>query len=828
MNPFPSEYTPTGDGQGKFSPADILFKYLAYIPLFLICITLSVGAGIFYLRYTVPQYQSGTQILIKSSPESEDNSNKGELLDVALFGSKKINISNELERLRSPKVVERTVIKNNFHINYFNEGNIRTSNIYNQVPYRLIPINIIDSTRTYRIRFSSITPKGYQLLLGEEKFEQHSWADELNINGSLFRLEPLKSGIQNTEGINITTWVNPKVRANEILGQLTIAPRSAETTILVLSIKNDNALLGRAILEALVDEYNLYSIETKTQSAKNIIGFIKDRLDTLSGEIKGMEYELETLRDKKMALSIEQQATLYLGQYSETETELLNIATKKAFLEQLQNYLTDKNTRNKLVPSALGIEDGTVNNLIGAYNTLQLQRDKDAPNLQPGGALIKQLDTQLEEMRRSTLEALRNLSKSLDNQKTAFLARNQAASVALSAIPEKQRKLIELERQQKVKENLYLYLLQKREESALTTANTTPSYEQLSDAGGSLAPVEPDAGKIRLFSILFGLLLPIGLIYLRDLLNDKVYTRDDIQKKTRIPIVGEIGHVEDARSLVVAHKSRSIVAEQFRIIRSNLNFAMKDREFQTLLVTSTVSGEGKSFISINMAAVLALNGKKVALLEFDLRKPRILTNLAIEKTGFGISNCLLGLANPQDVYTPMKDFPDLHIYPSGVVPPNPAELVMSDNNRLFFNYLKANYDYIIIDSAPVGLVSDTFSLAPFVDAAIYLVRHRFTYKRQVSFVDDIFSQGKLPNLFIAVNDLKMGARFGYYGYGYGYGKGYGYGYGYYTGYGGGYFSSGANEYYDIKPKAWQRYWWKFKKALGYKKKIHQDLPSQKI
>jgi Mrp family chromosome partitioning ATPase len=176
------------------------------------------------------------------------------------------------------------------------------------------------------------------------------------------------------------------------------------------------------------------------------------------------------------------------------------------------------------------------------------------------------------------------------------------------------------------------------------------------------------------------------------------------------------------------------------------------------------------------------------------------------------------MAQPQDVYTPMKDFPDLHIYPSGVVPPNPAELVMSDNNRLFFNYLKANYDYIIIDSAPVGLVSDTFSLAPYVDATIYLIRHRFTYKRQISFIDDIYAQSKLPNLFLAVNDLKMGARFGYYGYGYGYGKGYGYGYGYYTGYGGGYFSSGANEYYDIKPKWWDRFWWKFKKAAGLNKK----------
>jgi capsular exopolysaccharide synthesis family protein len=814
MNPFPSEYTPTGDaqGQGKFSPADILFKYLAYLPLFLICAIASVGSGILYLRYTTPQYQSGTQILIKSSPETKDNSNKGELLDVALFGSKQINISNELERLRSPKVVERTVVKNNFHINYFNEGNIRTSNIYNQVPCKLVPLKIADSARTYRLRFTNINPRGYTLLLDEERQEPHAWTDELNINGSIFTIVPTQQPIS-SEGINIITWVHPKNRANEILGQLVISPRGSETTILVLSIRNDNALLGRAILEALVDEYNLYSIETKTQSAKNIIGFIKYRLDTLAEEIKLIETDIERLRDPKTSLGIEAQSSFYLSQFGETENLLIDLGTQQAKLQQIQAYLADQNNRGKKVPSTFGIGDNALNLTIASYNSLQQQREKDAPNLQPGGALLKQLDLELEEARRSALESLKNYNLMLERQKKDIMSRNGASSTALAAIPDKQRRRIELERQQKVKENLYLYLLQKREESALTTANTEPSYEQLSDAGGSLNPVEPDEGKIRMFSILFGLLLPIGIIYLRDLLNDKVYTRDDIQKKTRIPIVGEIGHVEDARSLVVVHKSRSIIAEQFRIIRSNLNFAMQNKDYKTLLVTSTVSGEGKSFISINMAAVLALNGKKVALLEFDLRKPRILTNLAIEKTGLGISNCLLGLAKPEDVFTPLKDFPDLHIYPSGIVPPNPAELVMSDNNRLFFEYLRAHYDYIIIDSAPVGLVSDTFSLAPFVDASIYLIRHRFTYKRQVSFVDEIFGLGKLPNLFIAVNDLKMGARFGYYGYGYGYGKGYGYGYGYYSGYGGGYFSSGANDYYDVKPKWHQRLWRRFRRGL---------------
>jgi capsular exopolysaccharide synthesis family protein len=373
----------------------------------------------------------------------------------------------------------------------------------------------------------------------------------------------------------------------------------------------------------------------------------------------------------------------------------------------------------------------------------------------------------------------------------------------LGKIPEKQRRLMEIERQQKVKENLYLYLLQRKEEIAITTASTDPAYEALNPSEGSIIPIEPDAGKINLFSILFGLLAPIGIIYLKELLNDKLYTREDITKRTKAPIVGEIGHVDDNRNLVVAHESRNIISEQFRIVRSNLDFFMANQSWKTILVTSTISAEGKSFISVNLAAVLALSGKRVALLEFDLRRPRIMKNLGFEKPTKGIANILLGHATIDEVMYPMAGFENLHIYPSGIVAPNPGELVLSDNNRLFFEEMKKRYDHIIIDSAPVGLVSDTFSLAPFVDTTLFVIRHRYTYKRQVEFIDEVYQQRKLPRLWMIVNDLKMGARFGYYGYGYG--KGYGYGYGYGYAYGGkrkGYQSSGADDYYDVQVPSW--------------------------
>jgi capsular exopolysaccharide synthesis family protein len=810
MSAYPSDYTPTGDGQGKFSPADILFKYLAYLPLFIICLVLSVGGGILYLRYTTPKYVSSVPILVKSGGNEQSLTGKQSgLVEVALYGPPEIKLADEIQRLRSVKVIRRMVEKHQFNISYFNEGNIKISNVHNLVPYRLIPIEIRDSNRTCKIRFTHCNMNGYDILVGTDGLERHKWSDVLNINNNLFRID-LKQPIAAGDDINITTWVHPTTRVNEILNQMTVYPQDPNSTILMISLKNDNASLGRDILDNLVEEFNIASIEEKNAAAEKTIRFINDRLDSLSRELKNLEFS-DQGDGKNGGLSIEQQTSLFFNRLTQAEEAIDQFDLQLSLVDLVEKYVTQPATKDKLVPSTLGVADGTVGGMISSYNSLLQAREKEAPNLPAGGMMMQQLDNQMAEMRKSILLTLSNYRKSIILQKQDLQNKNAHYQNSLATIPAKQRRELEMQRQRQVKENLYLYLLQKKEETAIATASTKASYEQLNAAGGPREPVEPDAGKIRMFSILFGLILPIGIIWGRDQLNDRVYTRDDIQKKTKVPIIGEIGHVEDSKSLVVVHQSRNIISEQFRIIRSNLGFFLKDKPFKTILVTSTVSGEGKSFVSINVAAVLALSGKKVALLEFDLRKPRILANLSIEKTGLGISNCLLDMAKPEEVFTPLENFPNLHIYPSGIVPPNPAELIMSENNRHFFDNLQANYDYIIIDSAPVGLVSDTFSLAQFIDVSLYIVRHRFTFKRQVAFVEEVSNQKKLPNLYLIVNDLKMGARFGYYGYGYGYGKGYGYGYGYYYGYGGGYFSGGAEEYYDVKATGWRK--WK-RKILG--------------
>jgi len=810
---IPSEYTPTGDEQGRFSPADILFKYLAYLPVFILSLALCIGGGIAYLRYTTPMYESKVQMLVKSGERNPVYGAQGDIVERALYGPRDINMSNEISKLRNLNIVTRAVAKKNFHIQYFIEGSLKTSNIFDRLAYYLEPINIIDSNTTYRVKFTKISSKGYSMIVKEDIELMMGWDDEINLGSSTFKLVPktLREAVVPSDAKFIAVWAPPAVRAGEILKDVSIFVEDPNTTILSFRLKNDNAEMGRAILNALVGEYIISSVETKNLASQITVQFIEDRLDSLSRELQEIESGLQAYRDANDIIGVSQQAVIFSGRLTETENQLVQLDWEKQMLDQLQTYISSDKPVGEIVPSALGIQDEGISQLILLFNQLRLQREKDARQMQPGSLLLKQLDQQIADVGKSLMERIKQYKLSLNRQIAEIEIRANDYRSSLGKIPEKQRRLLEIERQQKVKENLYLYLLQRKEEISITSASTDPAYEALNPADGAAKPVEPDEAKIRMFSILLGLLLPIGFVYLKDLLNDKLYTRDDIIKKTKVPIIGEIGHVEDNQNLVVAHESRNIISEQFRIVRSNLSFFMSNQPYQTILVTSTVSGEGKSFISVNLAAVLALSGKKVALLEFDLRRPRIMRNLGFEKPTRGIANILLGQATIDEVMYPLNNFDNLHIYPSGVVAPNPAELVLGDNNRLFFEEMKKRYDFIIIDSAPVGLVSDTFSLAPFVDTTLFVVRHRFTFKRQLEFIDEVFQQRKLPRIWMVVNDLKMGARFGYYGYGYGKSYGYGYGYGYYGGRRKSYASYGADDYYDIQPGWWKRTMSKWKR-----------------
>ena len=342
-------------------------------------------------------------------------------------------------------------------------------------------------------------------------------------------------------------------------------------------------------------------------------------------------------------------------------------------------------------------------------------------------------------------------------------------------MPGKIKEQLEIEQNLAARQNLYKYLQEKKVETAITRASTLSNSSIIDRSYPSGIPVKPNRRAIRILAILLGLGLPALFIFIAEVLNDKVSTRFDIERITAAPILGEIGHSYSNNTLVVNKTTRSMVAEQFRIIRSNLQYVLNKSEKSTILVTSSFSGEGKSYVTTNMGAVLALAGKKTVILEFDIRKPKVISGLGIQR-GPGITNFLVGKANLADLIKPVPDHENLFVLGCGPIPPNPAELLLDQKVEEMFSWLKANFDIILIDTAPVGMVSDAMTLSKYADSTLYLVRQGHTFKKQIALIDEFYVGNKLPKISIVINDVKIKPGYGYYGYGrYGYGYGYGYG-----------------------------------------------------
>jgi len=508
---------------------------------------------------------------------------------------------------------------------------------------------------------------------------------------------------------------------------------------------------------------------------------------------------------------ITRESGFYLENSFANEKQIQEIDRNLMTLYLIENYLSNTQKKDSIVPTNLGIPDVTLLSLISKYNQVQLEKAPLVKEVVPKNNLqLRSLEVQLVDIRKSILENIKNIKASLQTQKTALINKNKEYKSNLLVIPEKARRLNDYTRQENIKNLLLQFLMQKREETAVASSSTVSDYQALDKAELNFKPIEPNVGSIKLFSVVMGFLLPIVIVYILDLFNDKLIVREDISRKTTIPIVGEISHIDRSMNTIVVGQSRNMIAEQFRILRTNMQFLLKGNTDNTkiYLVTSSISGEGKSFISINLACILSLSGKKVALLEFDLRKMRSTIYNGERQNNKGITNYLIGQTNDiDDMITTVDKFPDLHIYRSGPIPPNPAELVMHERVKVLLDLLKEKYDYIVVDSAPVGLVSDSFALTNYCHVTLYVLRQRYTFKKQIEFADDLHTQGKLANTAIVVNDVILGGKYGYYGYGYGYGYGYvyrygfGYKYGYgYGNYAGKYFKKGAEGYFDLPKK----------------------------
>lgn len=755
----------------EFQLKEFLFKYLRYWPMFLAFIMIAFTLAYIRLRYSTPIYSVKGSLFVNRQNSNNGSSNE---LQTMLFFPDNVNLKNELEILKSKSLLKRVVEKLDLQLSYFNKGNVRTTNVYGSSPIKLEIFSLTDSSASFTLDIEA-TEKNF-------KFSNTTTAIEYNTifqtNAGSFKLEKIPGRtffISNSD--NYLIRYTPLLSAAAALSSsLTTAQAIEQATILDISMETDNVQLGKDVINTLMKEYTKMNIEDKREISQVTMQFIDERLDTLKNELGGVETGLLRFKQKNEIIDLPTQSVQYFQNFSELNKQLVTQQVQIGIVDYLTDYINEPAKRFSMVPTDLGIQEPALMSLVSQYNAMQLQHNTLVQTTGPSNANLLAIESGIDKLRQQMLEALKSVKHSYRIAANKMQEQANRYQANIRSVPSKAKNLLDIERQQKIKQDLYLFLLQKREEAAIAAAATVSGSYPIEDASSSGNPVKPQPATIYLIALFSGLVLPVLVIAVMEMLNDKVRERGEIVNHTQAPIIGEIGHAGE-ETLVVKAASRTVVAEQFRIMRTNVQYLIKKINAPVMLVTSSASGEGKSFVATNYGAALALTGKKTIVLEFDIRKPRLLKGLNMPSTK-GLTNFIVGTATMEEIIQPVPGFDNLYVIGCGPVPPNPSELLLDKHVEELFKMLKTRFDYIIIDSAPVGLVSDALTLSAFADASLYIVRQGYTLKRQLNMVQDLYLQKRLPNIGLVINDIQTRGRYkGYYGYGGGAYYGYGYGYG---------------------------------------------------
>jgi capsular exopolysaccharide synthesis family protein len=775
-------------GKASVSPRELIFKYIHYLPWIIVSVVFMFVGAYIKLRYSPPIYNTAGKLLVTTQSPYGGG---GEKFDDIFMTQRMDKINDEIEIIKSRSMASRVVRSLGLQKQVYNVGKIRSSIVYPaNVPFNFEILSIADSTQGFSVLLI-IENDQFKINQGTQKY---FFNETINLPGVSFRVSlPNKNWQLFKSNEFVVSWQPLEQVAAGLSGSLNVVRINDNTSVLGLSYQSENTKMGLDIVNQYMLEYQQGSLEDKKEIAARTLEFIDDQLDTVFSELGGVERNLQRYRESNRVFNAEAQTKLFFDELGESNKELVTLNVRLRVVDHLIKYLSDADNRYKIVSSMLGIEEPALLQQVTSFNRLQVERETALKTTPAGNPRILEMESGIEQLRVDMLEGLKNV------RQTNLLALNELsykgkeADRMISSIPAKEKQLLEVTRQQVILQELYSYLLQKRLETAISSASTISNIKVMEPAMTSSVPISPNRKLSYIIAILLGIGLPTGIIFLIEYLNDKIKSRREIEQLTSTPILGEVGHADQASALVVTNNSRQFLAEQFRIIRSNLQYILPKVDKPVILVTSSFSGEGKSFISTNLGSVLALSGKKTVILEFDIRKPKIMKGLGLQERK-GITNYIVSDIRIDDIIHPVPEVQNLYVIPCGPVPPNPSEMLLNDRIVSLFRELQQRFDAIVVDTAPVGLVSDAITLGRFSDAAIYIVRHNYTLKKQIQLIDDIHRGSKLPHLSIIINDINKRAGYGgYYGYG-----GYGYGYGY--GYGG---SNGKGGYFeDGKKKKW--------------------------
>lgn len=761
---------------------ELIAKYINHLPFFIIAIVLSVVAAFVFLRYKSPVYNTSINILVKDDAKKSGSQMSKEILSQLMSGGQS-TLANEVELIKSYSLIGSVVEKLDIGTVYTVMGRIKQQELYkDSIRGKFIVFqNVKDSSEEYEV---IIKVKDKKILYLTESGEKEILNNSIVKTGdfNFFVHIPNFSDFA-PENKYKATWNSPVETAKTLLKDMLAEPLNKDASIVKLTLESKNPKKVRDIFNTLAVEYNRADVEDKNRETDSTIQFIDERLMLISGELGIVETNLQKFRETNDVIAMEGQEKFQLERMKDVRGKMDALDIQIQVTDLIKDYVNNPSRKFSLAPSSLGIQDPALLGLVQQYNEQVLRREELLKTLPAGNIAITTIESQLQQLQANIIETTNNLKSSYRSAYNKTKDDNDQILASMNAVPRKEKQLLEIARQQGIKEKLYLYLLEKREEAAISRASAVGNSRPIDPAVTEKKPIFPKKPIIFAFCLILGIATPILYIFIKDMMANKVVTRNDIVKVTKAPIIGEVSHSNIAGRKIVADKSRGVIPEQFRIIRTNLQYFIPGKTKSTILITSSMPGEGKTFISMNTGAVLATSGKKVVLLEFDMRKPKITEAMGIKHNGQGLSTYLTSNAELKDIIIPIEGFDNYFFIPTGPVPPNPAELLITSRLEKLFTELKNEFDHIVIDSPPTIIVSDSKVLSNYSDIVFYLIRQRYTVKEHLKFINELHETQTLKNIALVVNDVKLTGAQGYHGNAVSYGYGNGYNYDYSHGYG---------------------------------------------
>lgn len=774
-----------------FDYKTFLVKLLMYWPWITGCVLAALVGAFFYLKTQTPLYTVSSSVLIKNENSKPGNSGAS-LADLGFVTSSTQNFDNELEILRSRTLLKKVVTSLDLYIDYTLPGSFRPTELYKQSPVKVwITPEEADRLGSAKVDLHFKQNQLYEVTITHNAQEWKKVIEKLPAVFSTpagvftFSADSLQPASHVPELIQAKI-TSPNRVAASFRGRLNVAATNKTTTIAQLSLTDSQVARGSDFLNKLVELYNEEGNNDKNEVAAKTAEFIDERINIINRELGTTESELASFKQRAGVVDIASDASQAAGEQASYERAYAENEVQLSLTNHLKNHILSTENQYEVIPANIGLTNGDLNTVVERYNEMLIERKRLLRTSHEDNPAVQSLNASIEVMRNSVMAAIQTAEKGLQINRQALKTQTRKFAGKVSDAPVQEKEYLSMSRQQEIQANLYLMLLQKREENNITLASTANNARVIDEplAGGQ---VSPQSSQIYMLALVLGLGFPVGILFLWGLLQFKIKTRADVERITKLPIIGDIPLTEEAKdnAIVIQENRNELMEEIFRSVRTNVQYMLSEGQ-KVILFTSTTSGEGKSFTAGNLASSFAFMGKKVVIVGLDIRKPGLNKVFHISHHGQGISQYL---ADPQHTdllslcqKSTISD--NLYILPGGSIPPNPTELVARPALDQAISILREHFDYVILDTAPIGMVTDTQLIARVADLSVYVCRSGHTAKSEFKLINVLKGEGKLPHPCVVINGIDMDKREtgSYYGYGkygkYGYGKKYGYGYGY--------------------------------------------------